>query len=275
MRKNVEFVKKIKERGIFIYKNKTCRPRVLDGRKKKCYHSSMENYNEMNKQIAQNLSCYRKAAGYTQAELAEKINYSDKSISKWEQGNGVPDIYVLTQLARLYGVTIDELVGEDAEQKVKERKQRQFGYHIFIMLLSSGIIWLIATCVFVSMQMWKPLGIWWVVFIYAVTVNAVLLVVYASIWRYRWLNFVSTSLLIWTAITSVFFSILLFSANRSSIWMLFLLGAPLQVLEVWWVFFRSYVSNHNKKKSRKTEEGVGTLSNDGGNEETVVEQENP
>ena len=43
----------------------------------------MENVNEINEKIAKNLVYYRKQAGYTQAELAEKINYTDKSISKW------------------------------------------------------------------------------------------------------------------------------------------------------------------------------------------------
>ena len=60
----------------------------------------MENINETNKKIAKNLAFYRKEAGLTQAELAKRINYSDKSVSKWEQGNGVPDIYILMQLAK-------------------------------------------------------------------------------------------------------------------------------------------------------------------------------
>ena len=71
----------------------------------------MENTNEINRKIADNLIRFRKAAGYTQAELAEKINYSDKSVSKWESGNGIPDVYTLLQLAELYGVTLDDFVG--------------------------------------------------------------------------------------------------------------------------------------------------------------------
>ncbi len=227
----------------------------------------MEHYSDLNKQLACNLACYRKAAGYTQAELAEKINYSDKSVSKWEQGNGVPDIYVLMQLAKLYGVTLNELVGEDAEKRIQERKQRQFGYHVFIMLLSSGIVWLIATCLFVSMQMWKPTGGWWVFFVYAVAANAVLLTVYASVWRYRCLHFVAISLLVWTAIASVYLTVFLFSANHNSVWLLFLLGVPLQVLEIWWVFFRSYV-NRQKRKSEKgesAERAVDEAKTDGEN----------
>ena len=84
----------------------------------------MENANEINKKIAQNLIYYRKAAGLTQAELAEKINYSDKSVSKWESGNGIPDVYTLLQLAKLYNVTLSVLVGEEQPVKEPEIKQK-------------------------------------------------------------------------------------------------------------------------------------------------------
>ncbi|MBR2054127.1 MAG: helix-turn-helix transcriptional regulator, partial [Clostridia bacterium] len=60
--------------------------------------------------IARNLTFYRKLAGHTQAELAEQLNYSDKSVSKWERGEGVPDIYVLQQIAELYRITVNDLI---------------------------------------------------------------------------------------------------------------------------------------------------------------------
>lgn len=70
----------------------------------------MENLDTTNQRIAKNLIRYRKAANLTQAELAQKINYSDKSVSKWESGNGVPDIYILLKLAELYGVSVNDVV---------------------------------------------------------------------------------------------------------------------------------------------------------------------
>ena len=65
---------------------------ALDERRKKCYDSIMDNISEINQKVAKNLIAYRKAAGLTQAEVAEKIHYSDKSVSKWESGNGIPDV---------------------------------------------------------------------------------------------------------------------------------------------------------------------------------------
>ena len=64
--------------------------------------------------IGSNIASFRKAAGLTQAGLAEKLNYSDKAISKWERGESVPDVLTLMQLSSLFGVTVDALVSGDA-----------------------------------------------------------------------------------------------------------------------------------------------------------------
>lgn len=210
----------------------------------------MDNSNELNQKIAKNLSFYRKAAGLTQAELALKINYSDKSVSKWESGNGAPDIYILTELAKLFGVTVNDLIGNETPKKVKSSSK---GLHILIMLLSCVMGWLIATGFFVAMQIWKPGNPWWLSFLYAVLINAILLVIYASIWRYRLLNFIATSLLIWSAIICFHLTFALIAAAHGNayggLWCVYLLGIPLQVLEVLWSFFR-YI--FKKKKQIKT-----------------------
>ncbi len=102
----------------------------------------MGNIREINERIAKNLIHYRKATGLTQAELAEKINYSDKSVSKWESGNGIPDVYILLELAGLYGITLNDLVcdGEPKTPNVAGNKKKTMGLHLLIMLLSSGIV---------------------------------------------------------------------------------------------------------------------------------------
>ena len=51
------------------------------------------------KQIGANIASYRKRLQMTQAGLAEKLNYSDKAVSKWERGDSVPDVQTLMQLA--------------------------------------------------------------------------------------------------------------------------------------------------------------------------------
>ena len=58
---------------------------------------------ELGQIIGKNITRLRKIANMTQLELAEKLNYSDKSVSKWEQGNGIPDVRILMQIAEQIG----------------------------------------------------------------------------------------------------------------------------------------------------------------------------
>ncbi len=205
----------------------------------------MENSIEINRKLSKNLTYYRKAAGFTQAELAEKINYSDKSISKWESGNGVPDVYTLVQLAELYGVTLDTLLGDGAPVRVKKKTR---ALRTLIMLLCSGIVWLAATFFFVTMELIKPGEPWWLAFLYALPINAVVLLVFASIWKYKALNFIAVSVLIWLGFTCIYLTAqnLSIEQDLGPLWIIFLLGIPLQILEILWVFFRS-VFKKNKK----------------------------
>ena len=84
----------------------------------------------------QQLTEARKAKGMTQAELAQKINYSDKSVSKWESGRGVPNIESLKAISKFFSVSIDELLSgeeilkiadEDNKQKEKHTRDLVFG----------------------------------------------------------------------------------------------------------------------------------------------------
>ena len=95
--------------------------------------------------IAENLIYYRKAAGLTQLEIAEKFNYSDKSISKWERAEGLPDVLVLKALADFYGIKVDDFFKEE-KQKVSVSKK---GRHWFIFGLSETLLWLVFGLAFV------------------------------------------------------------------------------------------------------------------------------
>ncbi len=217
----------------------------------------MENNIEINRKIANNLAQFRKTAGFTQAELAEKINYSDKSVSKWESGNGVPDIYVLIQLAELYGVTLDTLLGDGAPVRaVKKTRSLQ----TLIMLLCCGIVWLVATCFFVTASFFFPDRAWWLAFLYAIPGNAVVVLVFAIIWKYKTLNCVAVSVIIWTGITCLYLTIKFICVHNGvadelgPLWSVYLLGIPLQALDILWVFFRSVFKKNKKVVVVKTAE---------------------
>ena len=209
---------------------------ALDENKKKWYDSIMDNSIEINQKIAKNLIAYRKAAGLTQAEVAEKIHYSDKSVSKWESGNGVPDVYTLVQLAQLYGVNINAFLDEEAEIR---RQTKSRWLHALIMLLSSGIVWLVAIFSFAILQIIRPQGAWWLLYLYAVLVNAIVTLVYAAIWKHRIINFLSVTTIIWMSLVCCYLTVLVFVTDMAWLWCIFLVGVPLQALEILWAFFRT------------------------------------
>lgn len=199
----------------------------------------MEKEEDVYKRIGKNIAAYRRNAGITQAELARKINYSDKSVSKWESGNGVPDVLVLMRLAELFGVSVNDLVGESP----KERASNTF-MRVMVLLISSALIWLIATATFVAMKIFASAhGAWWLVFVYAIPANAAMLAVFATAFRQRTTRFVSITVLIWGVILSTFLTSLVISKNNGTagagdLWFIFLLGIPLQVAETLWFCLR-------------------------------------
>ena len=133
--------------------------------------------------LAQNLIKLRTENNLTQTELAEKLNYTDKSISKWEHGETTPPIDVLKDIADLYNVSLDYLVTEtpdefyDKKYNVKENAPNK----LLITLLSTSIVWIIATMLFVYSSIFKierP----WLFFVFAVPVSMIVLLVFNCIW---------------------------------------------------------------------------------------------
>ena len=120
------------------------------------YNVSMEDFATFRKQVAKNLTYYLKKCGLTQSAVAEKLNYSDKAVSKWERGDGIPDAYVLSNLAIIYGVSIDTLLSTTKEQIanepeleeiISEKEYRDFTYsNAFIKCKIYTISSYIITC---------------------------------------------------------------------------------------------------------------------------------
>lgn len=196
-------------------------------------------------QIGANIAACRKQAGMTQAELAEKINYTDKAVSKWERGESVPDVVTLAQLAEVFGVSLDQLVGkivpETAAEKPAAAKRR--ADKNIIQLLVSLLVWFVALFVYVVLSsMNVPRS--WVGFIYAVPVNAIVLLSLRSAWRmYSW-NFILVSLIVWGSLVSFYMTMLVFTGFN--IWKLFLLGAMGQAAVIlWFRMFRAPKEENN------------------------------
>ena len=194
----------------------------------------MEEQDKLAVTIGQNLARLRKMANMTQLDLAEKLNYSDKSISKWEQGNGIPDIHILVRIAELFDVTVDDLVKEHPEKEVLPRNTKLLR-RVIILMLSVGLCWLVAVVGFVLFYIFSDMPHVWLAFLFAVPASAIVVLVFSCIWSWKWVRIVSLSVLIWTALTVVTVTAYFYG---HAIWLVFLIGVPLQVLAlfffVWW-----------------------------------------
>ena len=129
--------------------------------------------------VAKRIAYYRKLEGITQGELAEILNYSDKSVSKWERGEGLPDAYVLSKIAEHFGITLNDLTSEK-EPKISGKfiKKREF-----VPYLSTGLVWLVAAVVFFVLQILPfDIGRTWLAFIYAIPVMFIVITVFSCLW---------------------------------------------------------------------------------------------
>ena len=181
--------------------------------------------------IAKNITDLRKANGYTQISLGEKLNYSDKAVSKWERGESVPEIGVLKEIADLFGVTLDYLVQKDHSSAPKTNGKVKKQNQTFITLMSVILVWLIATVAFVIIDYSTDTNGHWLAFVWAVPISLVVWLVLNSVWFNRRLNFVIVSLLMWTAISTLYLTFLPFGFN---IWLVFVVGIPGQIIILLW-----------------------------------------
>ena len=198
----------------------------------------MESENKQQELLAKNLVYYRKASGLTQLELAEKFNYSDKSISKWERGEGFPDVFVLKSLADFYGVNVDDFYSEEHKKiAVKHSQKRK---QIFIRLLSIGIGILVTFLTFFLLDTLLPNDVTfkpWLVFIYGLLVVSIVWLVWEFIYHKRFVRMLATSAVIWTAALSIYLTF--FVMMEKNLYLIFIVAIPLQILEVLWFLFRN------------------------------------
>ena len=184
----------------------------------------MDNLNYI---VAKNLSDLRKRNGLTQAELAEKLNYSDKAVSKWEKGESLPGVEVLYKLSKLYEVSLDYIVGEETVKSAPTPNTRR--KHNIITLLSVLAVWLFATVIYIFCDIFAGIRPW-LAFCWAVPVSFVVALVFDVVWHRNRLFFLIVSLLMWSLLLCFCLQFL-----NYNIWLILGIGIPLQAgALLWW-----------------------------------------
>ena len=197
----------------------------------------------LKRRIGANIAAYRKREGLTQAGLAQRLNYSDKAVSKWERGESVPDVLILTSLAELFGITVNDLLvdpnalpentgavqqvmGQVVEKTLKRKANKSI-----ILCLSSVLVWFVALLVFVMWDILElPYG--YLAFVYALPADCIVLLSLRSAWRDFRRNRLLVSGIMWGTLASVYITLFIFASVN--LWKLFLLGIPGQIAILLW-----------------------------------------
>lgn len=183
---------------------------------------------------ATNITALRTQTGMTQLELAEQLNYSDKSVSKWERAEAIPDAYVLKQMSEIFGVSVDYLLSAHDGTPPAPEEKPAVSNRVITTIAIVGI-WTAALLAFIVC--WLTGHLVWLIFAYAVPVSLITLLVLHSVWEAGRYNYWIIAALILSLIAVVYLT--LWEHNW---WQLFLLAIPAEIV----VFLSSRI-----RKSRK------------------------
>lgn len=214
------------------------------------------NDEKLKNQLGENIAALRKRGGMTQAALADRINYSDKAVSKWERGESIPDVLTLMELSEIFEVSVDELLRDPNELpqnvgkveqvmgKAVEKTLKRKADKRIIEKLCSVLVWFVALLVFVifsSLEISKS----WLAFFYAVPVNCIVMLCLRSAWRDFRTNKWLISGIVWGFLISFYVTVLVLA--QYNLWKILLLGIPGQIAILLWfrMFRKGNVEEHN------------------------------
>lgn len=189
--------------------------------------------------VASNLIKLRTGAGLTQTELGEKLNYSDKTISKWERAEALPDVTVLKHIGELFHVSVDYLIGVHSKWEIPQDEERKSFANKYsssmITRVSIAGIWTLAILAFVIT--WVMRSLQWSIFAYAVPVSLVTILVQNSIWHKGKNNLYIIAALVLSIIVVIYIILIEYQP-----WQLFLVAIPAEL-----VVFLSFRIKKKKK----------------------------
>ena len=179
--------------------------------------------------ITENLLYLRRKNKMTQQDLAKKINYSDKAVSRWENGEVLPDVETLAKIADVYGVPLSRILEKGAPEDGSPSPSRDPALltKAIIAAISVCVVWAIAVIIYVYIRVFVRTS-FWQIFLWAVPVSSIVMHVFNNRWlRIPFVSMACSSLTIWGFITSTYCSILSYN-----VWLIFLIGVPLQAIVI-------------------------------------------
>ena len=184
--------------------------------------------------VAKNICELRKKNNMTQLELAEKLNYSDKAVSKWEKGENSPDIAVLARMSKIFGVSLDYFIETEHEKPQIEQsapKENKYNRRV-ISYIAESVAWIVAIFAFIiTTLILKKVSFQFLYFVYTLPIALIVKLIFNSIWFNPRNNYFIISALMWAILTAVHITFLYFNVN---VFLIYLLGLSGQVVIILW-----------------------------------------
>lgn len=191
---------------------------------------------EIKEIIANNIAELRKAKKWTQMELAEKLHYTDKAVSKWERAESTPDVDALYEISKLFGVSIDYLFTEQKEGKAKlvfRNAINWFKKMMWLFIISASLL-LISLIVFIVGRYLEWPNIW-ISFIWATPLISIATFIFFLRIK-NWLgSVISGAIVPWFVLLGVYFQLMLYPPQKNC-WELFFIGIPVSAAIILWFF---------------------------------------
>ncbi|MDY6367105.1 MAG: helix-turn-helix transcriptional regulator [Clostridia bacterium] len=193
--------------------------------------------------VAENIATLRKNSGLTQTQFAEKINYSDNTVSRWEHGEITPNLETLEQIAELFEVPIEYIIHEHsaeemiADTELKARKMKR----LQIMLFLIAAVWFCTIALYFCFMTFAKINPW-VIFVWAVPVSCMPPLIYSEFMNTRIYPFTFITIAVWSLLAAIYIQFLPYN-----IYLIFIVGVPVEHILVTWAF----VTKKNKRKKDK------------------------
>ena len=195
---------------------------------------------EISENIAKNIILLRKQNKWTQQDLASRLNYSDKTISKWERGESTPDIEMLCKVAEVFNVSIEYLTQEHTEKDIEKKQNNTniFIRNLLILIMMCVAVYFVATIIFILPTLRDPNNAkkFWIAYIYAIPFCSLICNYYAKRTNKWLMRMITVSVFVWSIITSSYLLTLII--GYPNFWLLFLVGAPIQVAICLYFFWK-------------------------------------
>lgn len=182
--------------------------------------------------IAKNIISLRKKHNMTQIELAEKLNYSDNAVSRWERAEVTPSIETLVQMSEVFNVPLNSILEDNVVEVITKRDRKETFNKLAVILLFVSLVWFISVIAFVYGKLIFNVNLW-TIFAWSVPASCLVMYPFNSYWGKYIYKFVILSVFVWALLTCIYLQFL-----QYNLWLIFFIGIPIQSALGIWAFIK-------------------------------------